>query len=54
MQIVYLIIVALVLVLVVVNMFKKKDNLFFQIDAALVTANVSDLAALDAAVAALA
>ncbi|MBR6704008.1 MAG: hypothetical protein IKI82_01115 [Lachnospiraceae bacterium] len=36
MQIVYLIIVALVLVLVVVNMFKKKDNLFFQIDAALV------------------
>jgi hypothetical protein len=28
--------VALVLVLVVVNMFKKKDNLFFQIDAALV------------------
>lgn len=36
MQIVYLIILALVLVLIVVNMFKKKDNFFFQLDAALV------------------
>ena len=36
MQIVYLIILAFVLVLIVVNMFKKKDNVFFQLDAALV------------------
>ncbi len=36
MQIVYLIILAFVLVLIVVNMFKKKDNFFFQLDAALV------------------
>ena len=36
MQIVYLIILAFVLVLVTVNMFKKKDNFFFQLDAALV------------------
>ena len=36
MQIVYLIILALVLELIVVNMFKKKDNFFFQLDAALV------------------
>lgn len=36
MQIVYLVILALVLVLIVVNMFKKKDNFFFQLDAALV------------------
>lgn len=33
---VYLAIVAFILVLVVVNLFKKKNNLFFQIDAALV------------------
>ena len=36
MQIVYLIILAFVLVLVTVNMFRKKDNFFFQLDAALV------------------
>ena len=36
MQIVYLIIAAFVFVLVAVNMFKKKDNFFFQLDAALV------------------
>ena len=33
---VYLAIVAFVLALIVVNMFRKKDSLFFQIDAALV------------------
>lgn len=33
---IYLAIVALILALIVINMFKKKNNLFFQIDAALV------------------
>ena len=33
---VYLAIVAFILVLIVVNMFSKKDSVFFQIDAALV------------------
>ena len=35
-KIIYLAIVAFVLTLVVVNMFKKKNNFFFQLDAALV------------------
>ena len=33
---VYLAIVAFVLVLITVNMFRKKNNFFFQLDAALV------------------
>ncbi|MCQ2412974.1 MAG: hypothetical protein MJ057_08495 [Sphaerochaetaceae bacterium] len=33
---IYLAIVAFVLALIGVNMFKKKDNFFFQLDAALV------------------
>lgn len=33
---VYLAIVAFVLTLIVINMFRKKDNIFFQVDAALV------------------
>lgn len=33
---VYLAIVAFVLALIVVNMFKKKKNFFFQLDAAIV------------------
>lgn len=33
---VYLAIVAFVLTLIVVNMFRKKNNIFFQVDAALV------------------
>ncbi len=33
---VYLAIVAFVLALIVVNMFKKKNNFFFQLDAAIV------------------
>lgn len=33
---IYLAIVAFVLVLIVVNMFRKKGNVFFQVDAALV------------------
>lgn len=33
---IYLAIVAFVLVLIIVNMFRKKDNIFFQVDAALV------------------
>ena len=35
-KIIYLAIVAFVLTLVVVNMFKKENNFFFQLDAALV------------------
>ncbi|MDD2231894.1 MAG: hypothetical protein PHS20_03245 [Sphaerochaetaceae bacterium] len=33
---IYLAITAFILVLVVVNMFRKKNNIFYQIDAALV------------------
>ena len=33
---VYLLILALIVVLVVVNLFKKKDNVWFQIDAGIV------------------
>lgn len=32
----YLAIVAFILILIVVNLFRKKDNVFFQVDAALV------------------
>lgn len=33
---IYLVIVAFVLALIAVNMFRKKDSFFFQLDAALV------------------
>lgn len=33
---IYLAIVAFVLVLIIVNMFRKKNDIFFQVDAALV------------------
>ena len=35
-KLVYLAIVAFVLVLITVNMFRKKDKFFFQLDAAIV------------------